>query len=346
MDNNALMKEADEIRKTPIIFILGNERSGTTLLQLCLNAHPNIIAPPESLFINLLYPRFGKIIHPDKNSISEFVNFLFSEPFFSHLWLLNKEHITQKLLSVSEYADYPLLCKMIFYQMRKNDEKVLLLSDKNPKYSIFIKKLLKIFPEARFVHIVREPRDNVNSNMKRLNKKNAYFLARQWVGYNKYIEKMKRKLPGKFFTIIYEDMVQHTEKTYKLLCEYLQVPYNDLMMNHRFTDSLRVYEKSKYYERILREQQNLLKPINSSNIGKWKYEMNEYDRAVTEIITANPAKKYYGYDMTTDKKIKLKISSFKLFKSLIQYGMWELFTKIRFSSYNLNRLYFKKKKRF
>jgi len=346
MDSEALKTEIDEVQKTPIVFILGCPRSGTTLLQSSLNAHPNIIAPPESQFINLFYPRFGKIKHMNADSISEFVNTLFCEPLFSNLWLLNKAQIEEKLASVAEYLDYPLLCKMLFYQMRENKEKVLLICDKNPRYSLFAKKLLKIFPEARFIHIIRDPRDNVNSNIKRLNKKNTFFLARQWLGFNICIENMKRRFPNKFFTIIYEDMVRNPENTFIPLCEYLAVPYNDAMLNHQFPERLQMYEGQKAYKRAKTAHQNLLQPINTSNIGKWKNEMSEPDRTITEIITAKFANKYYRYNIEPYQKNSPKISPVRLFKSWIQYTLWQFFTRMRFKNYAFNKWYYINKKKF
>lgn len=346
MDSPLLLKEIDEIKKTAIVFVLGCPRSGTTLLQSSLNAHPNIIAPPESQFINLFYPRFGKIKRMNAGSISEFVNTLFSEPLFSNLWLLNKKQVTDKLSAIAEYLDYPLLCKTIYYQMREGDKKVLLISDKNPRYSLFVKRLLKIFPEAKFIHIIRDPRDNVNSNIKRLYKKNTFFLARQWLGFNTCIENMKRRIPDRFFTIIYEDMVKNPGNTFIPLCEYLAVPYSDSMLNHQFPERLQSYEGQKAYKRAKEAHQNLLQPINTSNIGKWKNEMSEYDRAITELITAKFASKYYGYSMETDKQNTSKISSFKLFKSRLQYLLWQFFTRARFNNYVFNKWYYLNKKRF
>lgn len=345
MESEVLMKEINEIKNTPIIFILGYHRSGTTLLQSSLDAHPDIIAPPESQFIYMLYPYFGKITRWTAEHVREFVEALFQEGFFANLWLLDKEQIIKELTSVIEYINYPLLCKMIFYQMRKDKQKVLLLSDKNPIYCLFGRELLNIFPEARFIHIIRNPRDNVNSNIKRRNKKNTFFIARQWLGYNSSVEKMKRKIPDKFFTIIYEEMVQNAESTFTSLCNFLKLPYNKSMLSHQFTASLPLYETSKYYERIVREHQNLLKPINTSNIGKWEKEMSEYDRTITEIITANFAKKCYGYDISKNEINRSKVSYFKIFGSRIQYIFWLFFTKMRYKNYTFNKWYYSNKRK-
>jgi len=343
MSNTVILKEAEEVRNIPIIFILGNGRSGTTLLQEMLNAHPNIVAPPESDFITLLYPRFGKIQRWKDQDILQFIEGLYFRRIFS-LWLIDRKQLTEKLLSIKEIANYQLLCKMVIYEMHKDKKGVKILSDKNPGHSIFSKKLLKIYPEARFIHIIRDPRDNVNSHIKRFHKKNTYFLARRWVGFNTIIEKDKRKNPDKFFTIIYENMVSNPEETFIVLCKFLGITYDIAMMQNQFSEKLPAYKDFKFYERLKTEHQNLMMPVNTSNIGKWRVEMNAADIAITEKITSKFANRYYKYELKPTREDAGKISAIKLFLSIFQYYAWELFTKLRFENYALNKIYIKKKK--
>jgi Sulfotransferase family len=344
MNSETLIRNANEIKHTPIIFVLGAPRSGTTLLQSSLNAHPGIVAPPESYFILFLYSRFGKIRRFDADSITKFVEALFSEHIFAKLWGLDKIQIEKNLQAIGKNADFATLCKMVFYQVANNKEKLSLISDKNPKHSLFAKKLLKIYPEARFIHIIRDPRDNVNSNMHSLRKKNPIFLAQQWLGFNTHIEDIKRKYPGKFFTIIYENMVVEPESTFVSLCGFLGVPYNDSMLKHQFPERLQTYEDRKFYEMFKTAHQSMLKPINTSNLGKWKEGMNGREKTITEIFTATFAKKHYGYDIELNKANAQKISSWKLFKGRIIYRTWEIFTQSRFKVYAINRTYYKKNK--
>jgi len=344
MNSEALLWNANEIRHTPITFVLGAPRSGTTLLQSSLNAHPNIVAPPESYFILFLYSRFGKIRRFDAHSISKFVEALFSEHIFTKLWGLDKIQVERNLQATGKNADFATLCKMVFCQTADDKEKISLISDKNPKHSLFAKKLLKIYPEAKFIHIIRDPRDNVNSNLHSLRKKNPLFLAQQWLGFNTHIENIKRKYSDKFFTIIYENMVVEPESTFMSLCSFLGVPYNNSMLKHQFPERLQTYENRKFYEIFKTAHQSMLKPINTSNMGKWKDGMSERERTITEIFTATFAKSYYGYDIELNKTNAQKISSWKLLKSRVIYRVWEVFTKLRYEIYKINKVYYKKSK--
>ena len=55
---NACKQEIDTIRNLPFFFILGRPRSGTTLLRTILDAHPNIVIPPENSYLIHLYFKY------------------------------------------------------------------------------------------------------------------------------------------------------------------------------------------------------------------------------------------------------------------------------------------------
>ena len=68
---------SENIENIPFFFIIGRPRSGTTLLQTLLDAHPNVIIPPESAVIKECYERFGKVIVWDDKRIQELIHFLY-----------------------------------------------------------------------------------------------------------------------------------------------------------------------------------------------------------------------------------------------------------------------------
>src|SRR5581483_10481749 len=153
--------DVERIGKMPMNFIAGKERSGTSLLQLMLNAHPNIVAPPESHFIVLLYPRYGKLRQWTERDIKNFCDDLYKEGLFRNQWKLNKETVLNSLLPLSRHLTYPIVCKMIYYFFAPEGKDVRLFFDKNPVYYYFLPQLEKMFLEARFIHIVRDYHSNI-----------------------------------------------------------------------------------------------------------------------------------------------------------------------------------------
>lgn len=343
MQNEIFIEELAKVKKTPMLFILGKGRSGTSLLQNMLDAHPGIIGPPESKFVVLLYPRFSHIKKWTKSDILLFVKCLYMEPLFATLWHVDREKLTTLLLSIKEYADYSLLCKIVYYQMQK--ENVLLISDKNPQYVLFINTLLKIFPDAKFIHIVREPRDNIYSQIISFREKNPIFRAYQWVGFNKIIEAKKKQLPDRFFLIKYEDLVENPEGIMMELSKFLNIPFRQEMTRNKEFEILEAQlMQSGMEEQAGKVHKELLRPINTSNIGKWRKGMSEVDRKITEIITAGYAKKVYGYEMEPNPDSKASISRVRLLKGMLLYEIWQVFTRMRFKNFKVNLVYSKIKK--
>jgi len=107
--------EIDRILKTPMLFVLGFWRSGTTLFQNALNAHPNIVGPPENDFILMLYPKFAHIKKWTEKNVMDLMNILYENNFLANQWLIDRDILTKQLLSSIEQLNYPLICKIIFF---------------------------------------------------------------------------------------------------------------------------------------------------------------------------------------------------------------------------------------
>ncbi len=340
------LEEIDNIKTIPMIFILGRERSGTSLLQNLFDAHPNMIGTPETKFIALLAPRFMNIKKWTEADIREFADMLYIDPMFVNFWHIDKDELTKNLLKAKDIASYGLLCKIVYYHMRRDKEHVLIISDKNPSYILFIKTFVEIFPEARFVHIIREPRDNVYSQKKAFHTKNTIFSAQKWLGYNKIVEGFKKKMPSRFYTVIYENMVTETEEIMKGVCSFLKVPYSTAMIENVFPEWLSAHlERKGNIDMKNMVHTGLLSPINTSNVGKWKNKLSAYDQAATEAVTADFARKTYKYDISIDPNNAIKISGFQIFKGKILYFLWQNFTQARYKSLKFNLMYSKRKQK-
>lgn len=339
MHDGLPIEELNKIKAIPMVFIIGKSRSGTSLLQNMLDLHPAIIGPTESKFVVLLYPRFCRIKKWKEADILRFIESLYIEPLFARIWRIDRKELTEKLLSIKEYADYSLLCKIVYYQARKAKENVLLISDKNPQYVLFLDTLLKIFPDARFVHIVREPRDNIYSHIISFNDKNPVFGAYHWLYFNKIIEAKKRMIPERFFSIKYEGLVSNPQVVMQSLCEFLKIPFNIEMTRNKNPEVIKAQIGRSGSTPLFHKE--LLRPLNTSNIGKWKNGMSEFARSVTEIVTAEYAMKMYGYETGGDSDARMKVPHWKILKGKYLYVTWQAFTRTRFKNFRVNLLYSK-----
>src|SRR5687768_17836788 len=121
-----------DVTGIPMFFVVGRERSGTTLLQLLCDNHPNIIIPTESPFIKHLYKKYVNRTHWCQKDLLNFYNDLMEEPFIT-LWNINRERLKAELLSSDPSVSFASLCKIIYFHSMSSNGKadVRLIGDKN-----------------------------------------------------------------------------------------------------------------------------------------------------------------------------------------------------------------------
>ena len=221
--------------------------------------------------------------------------------------------------------------------MRNGKTNLLYLSDKNPEYILYINTILRLFPESKFIHLVRDPRDVIYSQVDFFKEKNAKFRAFKWMAFNLIVEKRKRKNPDNYFTLKYEILVNDTEATMRSICDFLKIPYVDSMSQNKspvWVKETIVPENAKPFI------SNLSKPVNTSRVANWKNKMNIRDLALTEIITGDFANKTYGYEIDFNRKNKpVKISISSLLKGRFVYYIWQNFKQLKAKSLRFNLFY-------
>jgi hypothetical protein len=329
----------EEINAIPMNFVVGKERSGTTLLQVMLNAHPNIVAPPESRFIVLLYHKYGSVKKWAEKDISDFCNDLFQEGLIRNHWLIDRKKLYDTLLSVKDALSYALLCKIVFLQWDKSGKQITLLFDKNPVYYYFLPTLEKIFPEARYIHLVRDYRANIASHKRVFKIKKASDLAYRWLQVNKLIETDKHRNPEKYCTLKYETLVSNPENSMKEICAFLRIPFSGKMMEGN-TSSLYDSFKENKKERFREVHGSLFQPINSTHLNEWIKKLSDNEINDSEATAGKYGLATYGYIMTTKSPVKLNF--LKLLFIKIKYTLNKTTYRIVFS--NLTLYYFIKRK--
>ncbi len=105
--------------KNKPIFIIGAERSGTTLLRIILASHSNICIPPESKFMLRLYPEYRDI--KNRDDVKRFIDDLGSDHFFK-MWKLDIDLIKNELFEIDE-INYTNIVSKIYRLYAENEHK-------------------------------------------------------------------------------------------------------------------------------------------------------------------------------------------------------------------------------
>ncbi len=340
------MLTINEINKLKIVFIVGRGRSGTSLLQTIFDANPCVKTANESPFILHLKQKYSRVKNWNNDKINEFIIDLYKDKKFTFLWGINPDDIKQNINLYSQSdLSFPVLCKLVYLTISSPfpKEKTRLIVDKNPLYSPFTSDLIEVFPNAKFIHLIRDYRDNINSSRKTFKLKNIIVLAHKWKRYNKTVDKQKEKYPTQFYTIRYEDLVTEPKKHIPEICAFLNISF-DQQMSEFYNTTREAYTDKTYKNGIMAElvqqiHSNLLNPITTSQIDKWKIELSTNEIELIEYITGEYAKKYNYYPSTHNTKFYFVFISWKnYFKDQFSHLVYKTYYKLPFKVRDLLRL--------
>lgn len=225
------------------LFIIGNPRSGTTLLRLMLNKHTKMSVPPEAGFLAWLYDDYKDFIFT-KEQVEKFVKALSQTTKMEH-W--NLDYDALKIFIMSERPDdfSKLMDSVYLYYSKYNLLKeVEIYGDKNNFYLNKIDLLSNLYNDAKFIHIIRDGR-SVAVSYKDLNKRNMTSeyapdlpnkietIAKEWMDNIQMINTSFEKLnPILHHTIRFEDLISEPEESLQNICNFLDIEYDEKMLNY------------------------------------------------------------------------------------------------------------------
>lgn len=274
------------------IFILGNPRSGTSLLRLILDSHAKISIPPESHFFLWLEDKYGSW---NNKLLNNYLDDLFASTKFE-TWHLDKNSLKFFLISrsIKGYAELNSLINYYYALIKKKD--VIYWGDKNSLWIEKLSTILEYYPNAFFVHIVRDGRD-VACSYKELNSRNLtskyapklsnniYEIAHEWVVNLKSIESLFYTVKeSNKITVKYEDLIVEPKKTITTILEKLGLQFIEEQLQF-YTKNVKDIEPKLYFD----WKEKLTQPIDKNNIGKFskilsKDDIKTFNKEAKEIL--------------------------------------------------------------
>jgi len=264
------------------VFIVGTPRSGTSLLRLLLNRHPDIGLCDETYFFYYVFHRqrtFGDLKDPVKR---EFVVDRYLETDRARRLKLDMNSLRDTL--IREGTDYRnLFASLMKFYADFHDKK--LYGEKTPHHALEAELLCDLFPDCRLIHLVRDPRDVVAS-LQRMpwGSSSISANARLWVRCVTTVERCSEK--SNFLRVNYESLVSHPEPGLQRICTFLGTPYDENMLKSRSDD-----DADRWWFEGAR------KPVSSSRIEKWRTELRPDQASIVEWV-AGDTMKMLGYQQS------------------------------------------------
>jgi hypothetical protein len=195
------------------IFIVGSERSGTTVFRLMLDHHPELAVCSEFEYV-VDGLEHGQVF-PD---VDEYCDQLEKN------WIFQDHNLT-----IDRTLPYEALVDSFLEQVqtRSQAQQVLAVVHRN------FDQLLRLWPNARYIHIVRDPRDVARSVVGMGWAGNVWYGVERWLQVEEMWNRMKAQLPGdRYFEISLEELVQQPALTLQAVCRFIGVGYSAAMLDY------------------------------------------------------------------------------------------------------------------
>lgn len=248
------------------IFLLGFQRSGTTLLEQILDSHPALQTLEEKYTVSAMVAAFEEMAQGRKNALAE----------------LTDEQILQ--------------LREVYFQEVGRHIKLQpgsLLVDKMPLNTVNAHVIWRVFPQAKFILAIRHPCDVCFSCFMQnfvMNESNAGFVSLENVAsvYSKVMtlwQDTVRLLPLDYHQIRYEDLVVNFEKETQALLGFLGVGWDDSVLGHTEHAIKRGTIKTPSYHQVTQ-------PIYQHAKYRWKRYAKQFEPVMSEL---QPFIDYFGY---------------------------------------------------
>ena len=282
------------------MIVLGVRRSGTTLLRVMLDRNPELAVPDESYFVPQLARRHRTPVDP-----AAFLDDLRRLPTLVD-WGLSPASV-QARLRPGMTTDDAIAAVFAAYAAERGKAR---WGDKTPLYMQHLDLLERLFPDARFVHLIRDGRDAALSFLSVPaglmtegwgHPRDAAGFACQWATEVASARELGARVGGqRYRELRYEALVADPEGELRTVCAFAGLEYDPAMLDYvGQTDSARKAH-----------QQRLNEPPRQ-NVREWRTEMSESDRhAFEEVAGALLAE--LGYEVEIRGTARGKLAAYRL----------------------------------
>jgi len=196
----------------PPFFIVGCPRSGTTLLQVLLDQHPDIAIPPESFF----FERFAPVLSAYGNLTEPAERLRLAHDVLRDERIIDW-HLDLDAAALCERADGPGARGLIeaLFQAYAEQHGKQRWGDKTPQHALCIPHIRALFPEAQIIHLLRDGRDVAESMMRiTIGPGTVTGVARRWDRMVREVDRQRATLPAaQYLEVRFEDMIRDPDAT-------------------------------------------------------------------------------------------------------------------------------------
>lgn len=269
-------------RADPVV-VVGVGRSGTSLVQAMLHAHPEVSFLPETHFFRRYAgPVFSRgwwrLRGPER-----FAERLRSDREFDRAGFDPSEVLAPFLSGRRRFRSHRAYRRLL--ALHGEREEVQVVGDKDPRLIDYIPELERRVPGVRVVHVIRDPRDVLVSRRSAAwsrDRTDVSHLLAYRAQMNRGRTTGRRCLGHRYLEIRYEDVLGEPRETLSRVCKNLGLQYRPAMMafgeraNELVTDEEWQWKKE------------MTGSLKRDNIGNWRGEVTRRTLQMVERICIDP----------------------------------------------------------
>ena len=316
----------------PMPVIVGAPRSGTTLLRLMLDAHPELAIPPETHFLG----EVSRLTGGQETLPGRFVSVIETTSRARG----TSAHAAGLREAVTALPEFDIGAGLrTYYRLYAQRMDKPRWGDKTPDYSAIMPAIERMLPEARFVHLIRDGRDVALSQRRTwFAQSNVEVLATEW---------RKRVLVARrdaarvrhYLEVRYERLVEDPRRELERVCGFIDLPFDPAMLDHHLTAARRLGEVGPFLDARggvaasrqtrLEAHSSATRPLDPSLAGRWRTEMRALDVLRFERIAGDLLDEL-GYEARAlGPASRLALSPFRLHPRLAAYHLRRLRRPLR-----------------
>jgi len=266
------------------IFVIGSGRSGNTLMRRALIEYGRVCIPPETYVLGSVVRHFLSNNHLGWEQMVEDITGKFEDyPEYPDTFGYSLNLLRERLLaSVSEKRT---LADMIREFYCFYGEQVSMpfdrWGDKTPLNTYSVWDIDRVFPNARYIWLVRDPVDATASYIKAGIYKDLNSAISRWVNSNQIIRKFSKSNPEKVLMVPYATLVSNFEGSVRSVCRFCDLEFRAATSNRPTFGDVEAREHHR----------SVLSPVTTDSIGKGRSQLDKFSvleiDEQTEVFYAN-----------------------------------------------------------
>lgn len=291
-------------------FIGGHRRIGTTLLLNLLEGHPQLsVFPADSGFFYAYYPVYESSEYSDEDRINRIIEFSYGNlreetervdsEHRCHFPFEAMHHNFQEKASGGKFTPKEMLLAMISAYRETYGKDIsthVRWVEKTTSSEIYASHIFEWFPEAKFIHLLRDPRDNYSSlksgwetrywsradDLRRLIQS---MLDRGKLGMEMARYNQARYGPDRYLVIKYEELAVNPEPLMEMVSQFLGIKYDDCLLRPTVCGNLWLGNSFDGLDFV---------GPSASNVGRWKERITPEEARLIEYHFRD-IMPYFGY---------------------------------------------------